>query len=122
MLRDFDKFYNFKYKLNDNGVNYLLYNINQVRNACAHSNCILNNLNATKSSSKSTPHRKIMTFLGRASVGKLMKDSKMSNEVIYQIVTVFYIYDVVVTSKSLKKARYNELSTLVNDTMIRKSK
>lgn len=80
---------------------YLLQEIRKLRNACAHNNCILNDL-------KSVPHDNntqglyasfdVATELARIGISKRAKRRKMSNERIRQMVILLYYYKTHISS------------------------
>ncbi len=119
-LRDFYKFYYKYYKLNDkHNIGFLLQTVNQLRNAVAHNNCIINNLYPIEpqNARKINTDNRVSNFISSLGIGKSMKSKKMKNPRINQIVTTLYVFDKVVTSKNVKKYRYKELDELVNDRM-----
>ena len=91
--------------------------VRQIRNACAHGNAIINDLRRITDPSKtgisSTPPF-ITAFLRNASINARMRDRKMSNPRINQIVHLLYIYDKMVTSKNTRTKRLTELDNLLN--------
>lgn len=95
---------------------YLLNKVKQVRNAAAHNACMLNNL-YSNNEIPYTPSNLITRFLGNAGINEEMRNTKLSNEILYQITIVFYIHSEYVKSKSIKLNRYSEFSSLMNDSL-----
>lgn len=123
-LKAFYKFYNDKYQRNKNKeIVFLLQTVNQLRNAAAHNNCILNNLYPIQSKNANInfhrPNYKVLDFISNAGIEKLMRTNKMSNPRLKQIVTMLYVFDKIVTSNDIKRLRYEELFTLIKHRMKR---
>ena len=83
---------------------YILQEIRQLRNACAHSNCILNDLSANP---KPTyfPDRTMVRAITQLKISPEMRKKKLSNDRIRQITTLLYYYRILVTSDGLKRHR-----------------
>ena len=93
--------------------------VRQLRNACAHGNCIINDLcpvNQTKAGKKgvSSAPLFITQFVQKAGIGASSRQKKLSNSRINQIVHLLYVYDLIVTSDNTRNQRLNELRNLVN--------
>ncbi len=86
--------------------------VRQIRNAAAHNNCMINDLTASAEPSK-TP-RFITQFVSEAGVSRAMREKKLSNRRINQIVHLLYVYDKVVTSHNTRSTRLAELGTLLH--------
>lgn len=94
---------------------YLLQEIRQVRNACAHSNCILNDLKSVHPA-KYPPDPRMMNALSQIpTITKGVRQRKMSNDRIRQITTLLYSYRIFVTSSGLRSNRTKELRELIFD-------
>lgn len=78
---------------------------------------MLNNLYAQDNQKTYTPNQLITVFVGNAGVNKEMRDSKLSNIVLYQIAIVFYIHNKFVMSNSIKIKRYKELLEIMESNM-----
>lgn len=88
---------------------YMFQEIRHLRNACAHSNCVLNDLKSVKPSQQ-RPDQKMMNSLGKiTSISKDVRQRKMSNDHIRQIVTLFYLYSTYVDSMGLKQHHSDQL-------------
>ena len=94
----------------------MLHNVRALRNASAHSNCLINNLK--KGNEK--PSQKIIQFVSqRTDIGKGQRKTKLSNTFINDFVTLIYVYEKFVLSKETKKKRIKELKELFNNRMLR---
>ncbi len=115
---DFVVFYNYFHQFYDIKNKYSA-NINTVRslrNACAHNNCVLANLKIDKSCK---PNGNVSKFVSKIpGVGSEERKRSLARRPVYDFVTLLYVYDVFV-SDSLKKHRYSELKSLVNERMKR---
>ena len=90
--------------------------VRQIRNAAAHNNCIINDLKASKEKIQ-TPSF-ITRFVSNCGISANMRDKKLSNKRINQIVHLFYVYDKVVTSDNTRKIRLDELNNLLSSRML----
>ena len=90
--------------------------VRQIRNAAAHSNCIINDLRSSTDSAK-TP-RFITQFVTAAGISKHSRTKKLSNKRINQIVHLLYIYDIVVVSENTRQTRLQELNNLIDIRML----
>lgn len=90
---------------------YLLRSCKGVRNASAHSSCILNDLRPNTSSirSRSCVLDELKEIKG---ISKITRDRKMSNIRIQQIVTLLYAYRIFVTSTGMMRKTCDRLSAL----------
>lgn len=99
----FIKFYKFvANKLQDREMideAYLLKNVRELRNACAHNNCILNELNANTTEYKT--NYKILNQIAKIGISKKSRSKRMSNPRIQQIVTLLYLNKNIVTSEGI---------------------
>lgn len=70
---------------------YLLQSVKSLRNACAHNNCIINDLRP--GTSKYAPRFAVSSALGKIpGIGSGQRRTKMSNDRIQQIVTTLYVH------------------------------
>lgn len=95
---------------------YLLQEVRMLRNACAHSNCILNDLHS-KPDNQYKPSRKMCTALGKIGVSEGVRERKLSNDRIRQITTLLYSYPLFVQSRGLLKYQTGELHKVFFDRM-----
>ncbi len=98
---------------------YLLLDCRQIRNAAAHSNCILNDLKP-HTIIHSTDTAVIKALEGIPAMSKGFRKHRMSNARIQQLVTLLYTYNLIVSSEGLKKSKSAELRNLL--TRIKKNK
>jgi abortive infection bacteriophage resistance protein len=89
---------------------YLLLGIRELRNAAAHSDCILNNLE-----SRTTPYRtyvEVILALTTLHPNRKSRSKKMSNARIQQIVTLLYAHKRIVKSLGVQKRASSNLQEL----------
>lgn len=89
---------------------YLFKNVRELRNACAHNNCIINSLRVN--TTLHIPNFKIMQEIANIGISKKIRDKKMSNSAIQQIITLFYLNKKIVTSEGILKYQRRELNKL----------
>ena len=89
---------------------YLLKNVRELRNACAHNNCILNDLRAETSSYKT--NYKILNELSKIGISKYSRNKRMSNSRIQQIVTLLYLNKNIITSEGVIEFQKKSLQEL----------
>lgn len=110
----FVKFYMFVAdRLNDKDMideAYLLKNVRELRNACAHNNCILNDLRAEISNYKT--NYKILNELSKIGISKYSRNKRMSNSRIQQIVTLLYLNKNIITSEGVLDFQKKSLQEL----------
>lgn len=109
----------YEYYYGDNSLvqKQLLHPVKSLRNACAHNNCIINNLRR----GYTRPTRKVTQFI--SSIPNIHNDARrkyLSAQPIFEFCSLIVVYDNVV-SKDVKRHRYEELSNLVNDRMTKHS-
>lgn len=97
-------------KMKDNY--YRLLTCKEIRNACAHSNCILNELlpGTTTHKTNNDVSRALMDIPG---LTKAIRIRKMSNAHIQQIVTLLYMHKEIVTSKGVHEHEWKALKDVV---------
>ena len=94
----------------------LLYSIRDLRNACAHSNCLINKLQ--KGNNK--PSVKIIKFVAQMDgIGASMRKCKLSNRFLYDFTTLVYVYDKFINSDVVKLKRFAQLQEFVNERVVR---
>lgn len=89
---------------------YLLKNVRELRNACAHNNCILNDLKAETSKYKT--NYKILNEIAQIGISKDSRNKRMSNSRIQQIVTLLYLNKKITTSDGVLKHQTESLQKL----------
>lgn len=113
----FINLYDYYYDLNAPVQKQLLNPIKSLRNACAHNNCIINNLRR----GTTRPTRKVSQFV--SSIPNIRSDARrkyLSSQPIFEFCSLLLVYDSVV-SENIKKHRYTELSGLISERMLKYS-
>ena len=108
-------FYNNTYK--DKAINSpkanIMNPIKSLRNACAHNNCLLNNLKP----SETNPTEEITQYIAlNKDIGKEERIKKLSCRPIFEIICLLYAYTNFV-SKKVKIHRLDELKSLIQNRM-----
>lgn len=89
----------------------LLYSVRDLRNAAAHSNCLINKLQK----GENKPSVKIVKFVSNIDgIGTSMRKSKLSNKFLYDFITLLYVYNEFIISDIVKKARFEQLQKFVD--------
>lgn len=84
----------------------LLYSVRDLRNATAHSNCLINKLQ--KGTNK--PSAKIIKFVSDIdTIGVSMRKSKLSNKFLYDFVTLLYVYNEFINVDIVKEKRFKQI-------------
>jgi len=90
--------------------------VRSLRNACAHNNCLLNNLAAT---SDTAPPQIISQFVaGLSDIPKVGRKKKLACRPMMEIVSMLYAYKIVVSSK-IYDTGMKELRTFTEDRMVK---
>ena len=93
----------------------VLNSVKSLRNACAHNNCLINNI----CPSGTTPPSVITQFISKIpNIGKEERSNKLSCRPLFEIVCLLYVYSRSV-SPDVKNARMQELKEFINGRMIR---
>ena len=99
------KFYKFvAIKLKDRKMideSYMLMDVRELRNACAHNNCIINDLKSY--TSKYKINYRVLNAVAKIGVSKKVRNNKLSNIRMKQIVTLLYLNKNIITSKGVLK-------------------
>ena len=94
----------------------LLYSVRDLRNAAAHSNCLINRLQ--KGNIK--PSVKVIKFVSQIDgIGTSMRKTKLSNKFLCDFVTLLYIYKEFITSDDVKRNRFTEIKEFIDGRVIR---
>jgi len=116
-LTSFGKFVKlFKFiadKIDDSEMNkyaYLLKNVRELRNACAHNNCIINDFR--RKDSYKYLDKGLKNFLYKNGFKKTTISTKMSNPRVQQICTLLYLNHITSLSESMSKYNKSELRRL----------
>ena len=93
--------------------------VRQIRNACAHGNCIINDLNHNSSNTiiSRTPQF-LANFLIRAGINQGARHNKMSNHRINQIVHLLYTFDKIVVTDNTRQRRLKEFKDLITGRLL----
>lgn len=98
------------------GDRILLNSVRDIRNACAHSNCLINNLKP----GKNKPHQTVVDRIKSVSgISESSRDKKLKNKCIYDFICLLYAYDEIVSSPETKSRRYAELKSFFEGRMIK---
>lgn len=89
---------------------YLLKNVRELRNACAHNNCILNDLHTGNANHKANYN--ILRELSNMNMSSERISKRMSNVRIQQIVTLLYLSKKVITSRGVLQYHSEILNSL----------
>lgn len=113
-MGSFIHFYEFcSNRLNDGelkDIAHLMKTVKDLRNAAAHSNCILHNMRAQDS-----PYRPNYQMLQKlSSISKHTRDKKLRNEHTREITTLLYVHWLLVTSKGVHERAKNDLQEITN--------
>lgn len=91
--------------------------VRDLRNASAHSNCLINKLSKKI---QGVPDKRILDFVKQLQcVGKVSIANNLNKSFMYNFVVLLYVYDQIVISSGVKKNRYSELCNLVDERMVR---
>lgn len=97
----------------------LLYAVRDLRNAAAHSNCLINKLQ--KGTNK--PSVKIIKFVsGIDGIGASMRKTKLSNKCLYDFVSLLYVYKEFVNANIVIERRFRQIKEFVDGRMIKNKK
>lgn len=89
---------------------YLLKNVRELRNACAHNNCILNDLKTFTSIHRTNYN--ILNEIANMGIPKETRKKRMSNSRIQQIVTLLYLNKRITTNNEVLKHHTKKLQNL----------
>lgn len=115
------KRFNEEYPEVRNGIDlyYPMQAVRKLRNAAAHSNCILNTLKRPYSGTIRY-NGKVDSFVKRiVTIDKKSREHNMSNQVIYDFVTMLYLVDEITESNGVKENTFKELHSLVHGRMVK---
>ncbi len=90
---------------------FLLKDVKRLRNACAHNNCILNNLSLN--TANQCTNYEVRKFLGSLGIKKNIADRRMSNAAMRDIITVLYTHNRIVKSEGVKEAQVDNLVNVI---------
>lgn len=94
----------------------LLYPIRDLRNATAHSNCLINKLQ--KGTNK--PSVKIIKFVSNIDgIGASMRTNKLSNKFLYDFVSLLYVYKEFINVNIVKTKRFEQIQEFIDGRVIK---
>ena len=97
---------------------YPLMSVKRLRNAAAHSNCLLNSLKKPYSG-EIKQNDKINSFISKiTSIDKLSRQNNMSNRLVYDFVTFLYVFDNITISEGIRRHTLEALDGLFNVRMV----
>ena len=110
------KFYRFvAEKLQDRKMideSYMLMDVRELRNACAHNNCIINDLKAY--TSKYSANYRVLNEVAKIGISKKVRDNKLSNTRMKQLITLLFLNKNIVSSEGVLKYQVQILHELKN--------
>lgn len=114
---DFIHFYDFyKKRTNKESKRNILNSVKDLRNACAHNNCLLADL---RSYNTTKPNRLISTYISEISdIGSNSRKRNLQSRPIFDIVCLLYLQDEVMMPSKFK-SQLNRLSNFINGRMIK---
>lgn len=95
---------------------YLLLSVKRLRNACAHSNCVLNDLSVHKEhmGQNSNMNHRLRDEIKKAGVSNDTRSKKMSNPRIFDLVTTMYAHTKIVSSEGRQDQIAKSMQLLKN--------
>lgn len=118
---DFILLYKFYYTIYPSSHSYedLLFPVKSIRNAAAHSNCIINTLRAPYSFDIN-PSARLSNLCGNIpSVGESSKKTKLQNPVVHDFAAMLYLFYLITFSRSLKYHTFEDLRLLFDNRVIK---
>ncbi len=118
---DLIKLFSFYVKNNSNHskntlhITNLLWSARMLRNAITHDNCLLNSLKDGYSNDNFTKNKQLNTFIQRQvpAISTQTRKQQLSNPVIHDFVATLYLFNEIVTSEEVKRARMEELGSFI---------
>lgn len=99
--------------------NKFMNSVRDIRNAAAHSNCLINRLFDPLENGKQIDSDISNFVKSLTGMSSKTRSKNLNYRVVYNIVTLLYVYDTVVTSKAARQNRYNELKDFFNNRVVR---
>lgn len=94
----------------------LLYPVRDLRNASAHSNCLINKLQK----GMNIPSVKISKFVSRiVGIGASMRANKLSNKFLYDFVSLLYVYNEFIEADIVRQRRFKQLQEFMDGRAIK---
>lgn len=89
---------------------YMLMDVRELRNACAHNNCIINDLKSN--TSKYSANYRVQNEVAKIGISKKVRDNKLSNIRMKQLITLLYLNKNITTSEGILKYQAKILNEL----------
>ena len=118
---DFIFLYKYYYKKYPSSHSYddLLFSVKSIRNAAAHSNCIINTLR-TPYSFDIKPSSRLSIFCGYVpGIGVSSIKTKMQNPVVHDFTAMLYLFYLVTFSNKLKRHTFEDLKSLLENRVVK---
>ena len=94
----------------------LLYSIRDLRNATAHSNCLINKLQR----GTNKPSVKIIKFVSNIDgIGTSMRTNKLSNKFLYDFICLLYVYNEFINADIVKQKRFKQIQEFMDVRVIK---
>lgn len=94
----------------------LLYSIRDLRNATAHSNCLINKLQR----GTNKPSVKIIKFVSNIDgIGTSMRTNKLSNKFLYDFISLLYVYNEFINANIVKQKRFKQIKEFMDGRVIK---
>ena len=94
----------------------LLYSIRDLRNATAHSNCLINKLQR----GTNKPSVKIIKFVSNIDgIGTSMRTNKLSNKFLYDFISLLYVYNEFINANIVKQKRFRQIQEFIDGRVIK---
>lgn len=98
--------------------NKFLNTVRDIRNAAAHSNCLINKLFEPLNPTQQIDS-KISNYVKNVpGVSQAVRTKNLNYRVVYNFITLLYVYDSVISNGVAKQRRYNDLKTFFNNRMV----
>lgn len=112
-LLHLSQYYKKKYHCQIMPKNKFMNTVRDLRNAAAHNNCLINNMIQKMHDSKQTDTR-IVNFIKKMNIVSVeVRRRQLRKSFVYNIVTLLYVYDKVMTTDK-KKIKFKQLSKLIH--------
>lgn len=97
----------------------LLYFVRSIRNAAAHSNCLIYNLKKGIPSSNKNKNSLISNYASHLGISKIAR-KKLNNPFFMDFTALFYAYKIFIKSERMKKNRREEIKNLFDKRILEK--
>lgn len=116
------RFYNYyinKYSRFNKRNAELLYFVRSIRNASAHSNCLIYNLKKGVPNANKNKNKIISTYASKLGFSKDVRKNKLNNAFYMDFIALLYSYKIFIKNEKLKETRKNELKELFEVKMLK---